>query len=55
MAQTLNPYGNFLGKQDPQVVIGNTPGRLRELTFRLSGEKAARSYAPGKWTAREII
>ena len=55
MPQILNPYRTFLDNQDPQVVIGDTTQTLRELMSRLTSEKLAQSYAPGKWTAREIL
>lgn len=55
MATSLNPYAGYIGSASPQEAIGKTPGRLAELVARLGDEGLKRSYAPGKWTAREIL
>jgi uncharacterized damage-inducible protein DinB len=51
----MNPYGEQLGNRDPLAVLTETPQRIRELVSRLGEEGFERTYAPGKWTAREII
>jgi DinB superfamily len=51
----MNPYASQLGKQDPQEVIANTPGRLEELVETLGDARVEQSPAPGKWSTREII
>ncbi len=55
MTQILNPYGKFLGDRDPVEVMTATPGRLREYSSLTAGPKATHSYAPGKWTAAQIL
>lgn len=52
----MNPYLAriiaLLGKDDPLASLAAMPQRLEELLLRLEPDK---SYAPGKWTAREIV
>ena len=55
MATTLNPYAGFLGDSKPNEVVAETPKRISQLVEQLGPEGLERSYAPGKWTAREII
>ena len=50
-----NPYAADLGDRDPLDAFGHTPGRLREVVERWGEERFDRSYAPGKWTARQIL
>jgi DinB superfamily len=51
----MNPYASFLGTQEPRQVIASTPVRLKELLDSMGVEKAGKSPAPGKWSAREIL
>ena len=51
----MNPYRLFLGDQRGVDVIPATPHRIQELTKDLGPEGWDRSYAPGKWTARQIV
>lgn len=44
-----------LGDLDPIQVLETTPLRLEGLLERYSEADLKRSYAPGKWTAREIL
>ena len=55
MQQTLNPYGKILGDRVAPEVMAETPTRLKNLAGVLTGDKLNQSYAPGKWTAREIL
>ncbi len=55
MASNINPYSKYLGDQDPLEVIANTPGRVSKLFEQLGHDGQAKTYAPGKWSAREII
>ncbi|PZA06613.1 MULTISPECIES: DinB family protein [unclassified Meiothermus] len=52
----MNPYLariiGLLGERDPLACLADTPQQLEALLPRLEPE---RSYAPGKWTAREIL
>jgi len=55
MPSDTNPYGKFLGGQDPLQVIARTPERLKELFTKLGPNGQDKTYAPGKWSAREIL
>ncbi len=50
----LNPYARFVDS-DPLTLIRATPGKLAALTQQLGTAGLARSTAPGKWTAAEIL
>jgi DinB superfamily len=50
-----NPYGADLGDRDPLDALAETPGRIRTLVQGWSTEQFERSYAPGKWSAREVL
>jgi DinB superfamily len=50
-----NPYARFVAGQDPISVIRSTPGKLASLAQQLGTAGLARSTAPGKWTAAEIL
>ena len=49
-----NPYAKEIGNRDPLTLLGETPGRIRVALTELGPEGCDRSYAPGKWTARQI-
>lgn len=51
----MTPYSDQLGRRDPLAVLAETPGRIRELTAKLGPDGFDRSYAPGKWTGRQIL
>lgn len=44
-----------LGEHDPIAVLEATPLRLEGIAARFGPDDYERSYAPGKWTAREIL
>ena len=50
-----NPYGSDLGDRDPLEALADTPNRIRELVQCWPAERLGKSYAPGKWTAREVL
>ncbi len=52
---TPNPYAADLGSRDPLEALADTPHRLKELVERWGDAHFERSYAPGKWTARQVI
>ena len=54
MAPTT-PYTDDLAGRDPLEALGETPTRIRDLAGRWSAEQFERSYAAGKWTARQIL
>ncbi len=45
----------LLGDEDPIKVLENTPRVLEHLLESLGEYRMTQSYAPGKWTAREIL
>jgi len=51
----MNPYSSRLGERDPLAVLAETVPRVRELAAKLGPDGFDRTYAPGKWTARQII
>jgi hypothetical protein len=50
-----NPYGADLGAREPLEALGDTPGRIRELVQCWSNDRLEQSYAPGKWSARQVL
>lgn len=46
---------NLLGDAGPLDVLAATPSRLEDLFWELKDRGLERSYAPGKWSAREIF
>jgi hypothetical protein len=50
-----NPYGRDLGDRDPLDALADTPSRIREFVSCCTHDRLERSYAPGKWTARQIM
>jgi len=55
MPSETNPYSKYLGDQDPLKVIARTPEHVRNLFAQLGPKGQEKTYAPGKWSAREII
>lgn len=54
MSTTRNPYAAALGNRDPYQALGDTPERIRAIVERWPAERFERSYAPGKWSARQV-
>jgi len=50
-----NPYAEPLGGRDPLDTLGETPGLIRDLVSGWTDDRFERSYAPGKWSARQIL
>jgi hypothetical protein len=50
-----NPYGGSLGERDAVAALGDTPARYRALAKRMTPGQFARAYAPGKWTATQLL
>jgi DinB family protein len=50
-----NPYADDLGSLEPLTALAKTPERIRALVEGWSLTEWERSYAPGKWTARQVI
>ena len=49
------PYSSNLGARDPIAAMRDTIARIAALTSAWSAEQFERSYAPGKWTARQVL
>jgi hypothetical protein len=52
---STNPYAKYLAARDPLTVVRDTPARLSVLVSNLGDAGLARSCAPGKWNAAQII
>jgi uncharacterized damage-inducible protein DinB len=50
-----NPYADDLGDRDPYEALADTPERIRALVGGWRDEQFERTYAPGKWSARQIL
>ena len=55
MKTMLNPYAADLGERDALQAFSDTPFRLREIVEPWSEEHFERSYAPGKWSMRQVL
>ena len=49
------PYSTHLGDREPLASMRETSERIRALTDGWSPEQFERTYALGKWTARQIL
>ena len=54
-ALTNNPYAKDLGGADPMESLEQTAGRIETLVCGWSRDEFERSYAPGKWSARQLL
>lgn len=52
---TANPYAAPLGDADVMTALAETPERLRALVDQFTPAQMASSYAPGKWTAAQLL
>jgi|SRR5690606_13471056 len=50
-----SPYARYVEGRDPVAVMADTIVRTRALVAPLTPEQFERSYAEGKWTARELL
>ena len=50
-----NPYGASLGSRNAVEVLGEAPRQYRALADRMTADQFARSCAPGKWTAAQLL
>jgi DinB superfamily len=55
MPTTPNPYASDLADRHPLDALRDTPVRIADLTAAWPAAQFDRSYAPGKWTARQIL
>jgi DinB superfamily len=49
------PYSRDLGDREPIAAIRASAGRYRQLLAGWTPPQFERTYAPGKWTARQIL
>ena len=49
------PYSKFLGDREPIATMRASLDRIKALTRDWSPLQFERTYAPGKWTARQIL
>jgi hypothetical protein len=49
------PYSDQLGGREPLAAMRESAGRIRSLTQAWTPADFDRSYAPGKWSARQIL
>lgn len=54
-ALTNNPYAQDLGGRDPLESMEETSRRIESLVREWSPEMLERTYAPGKWSARQLL
>lgn len=52
---TASPYSAALGDADVLTALRETPERIRVLVEGLTPGQMATSYAPGKWTAAQLL
>ena len=50
-----NPYAADLGDREPLAAFSEAPERIRQVVSGWSEAQFERSYAPGKWTARQVL
>jgi len=50
-----NPYARFVQGLDAKSLIQSFPGKLIEVVARLGDGGLGLRYAPGKWTASEVL
>ena len=50
-----NPYAAALGSLDPMKALAETPRKIKALAGKWTRRQWGQSYAPGKWTAQQII
>jgi hypothetical protein len=55
MAAPNTPYTKYLGDRDPLEAIRDSLEKIQRLTRDWTPARYERSYAPGKWTARQVL
>lgn len=55
MMTVANPYADDLGERSPLEALADTADRIRRLVESWSAEAFEKTYAPGKWSARQIL
>ena len=49
------PYAKYLDGRDPVASLVEVPAWIADLLDGWTDEQFERSYAPGKWTARQLL
>lgn len=49
------PYADLVGSEDPLSLLASTPIRIAALVKGWDANRWSRPYAPGKWTAAQLI
>jgi hypothetical protein len=49
------PYADLVGSEDPLSLLASTPNRIAELVRGWDARRWSETYAPGKWTAAQLI
>jgi hypothetical protein len=55
MKRPVTWYSDDLGDRDPVIAMQDTRERIGRLTANWPGDRWERSYAVGKWSARQIL
>ena len=55
MTAPTTPYSSYLGDRDPLESIRDSIEQVQALTSDWPPNRYERSYAPGKWTARQVL
>jgi len=55
MPAPITPYTKFLDDRDPLAAIRDSLERVEALTRDWTPAHFERSYAPGKWSARQVL
>jgi DinB superfamily len=55
MMAVANPYAEDLGNRAPLEALGDTAERIRRLVESWNDDAFEKSYATGKWSARQIL
>jgi hypothetical protein len=55
MAAPNTPYTKYLGDRDPLEAIRDSLEKIQRLTRDWTPARYERSYAPGKWSARQVL
>ena len=50
-----SPYADLVGSEDPVALLASTPDRIADLVRGWDARQWSKTYAPGKWTAAQII
>jgi len=55
MTAPATPYTKYLGDRDPLEAYRDSIARIQTLAREWTPDRFERSYAPGKWSARQVL